>query len=62
MKNMDTYEEVIDECSDDSPTDMMKDFVNKNLDDTNKNNLNEVNEIGVDNKEVEEKKILKTKV
>ena len=44
---MDTYEEVIDECSDDSPTDMMKDFVNKNLDDTNKNNLNEVNEIGV---------------
>ena len=32
---MDTYKEVIDEFPDEKPTDMMEDFVNKNLDDTN---------------------------
>ena len=46
-KNLDTYKEVIDECPDDTSTDMMEDGVNKNLDDTNKKYLNEINEIGV---------------
>ena len=49
--NLDTYEEVIYECSNDKPTDMMEDCVNRNLDDKNKNNLNEVNEIFVDDEE-----------
>ena len=48
QKNMDTYDEVIYECSDDTPTAMMEDCVNNNLDDTNTNYLNEVNEIIVD--------------
>ena len=39
----------------------MEDFVNKNLDDTNKNYLNKVNDIGVD-EEVEKPKTLKMKV
>ena len=38
---MDTYEEVIDEFSDDTPTAMMEDCDHKNLDNI-KNNLNEV--------------------
>ena len=54
--NLDTYEEVIYECSNDTPTDMMEDCVNKNLDDTNKNYFNEVSEIGVDYEEGEETK------
>ena len=33
---MDTYKEVIDKCSDDKSTDIMKDSVNENLDDANK--------------------------
>ena len=53
---MDTCEEVIDECPDGTSTDMMYDCVNKNLDNTNKNDSNEVNEIGVDDKEGEKTK------
>ena len=53
---MDTCEEVIDKCPDGTSTDMMYDYVNKNLDNTNKNDWNEVNEIGVDDKEEEKTK------
>ena len=53
---MDTYEEVIDECSHNTPIAMMEDGVNKNLYDTNKNYLNEVSKIGVDYQEGEETK------
>ena len=45
---MDTYKEVIGECSDDTSTAMMEDFVNKNLDDRNRKYLNEINYISVD--------------
>ena len=54
--NMNTNEEVIDECSDDTPTAMMEDYINNNLGDTNKNNFNEVNQIGLDDEEGEETK------
>ena len=52
---MDTYKEVIDECPADTFTDMMEAFNNKNLDDTSKKYLNELNDIGVDEEGVETK-------
>ena len=53
---MDTCEEVIYECSDDTPTAIMEHCANINVDDTTKNYLNEINDIGVDEEEGEETK------
>ena len=53
---MNTYKEVIDRLPDETPTTMMGDCVNKNLDDLKKS-MNDINEIGVDGQEVETKDI-----
>ena len=50
---MDTFEEVIYECPDETSPAMMQDSVNNNLDDNNNNYLNEVNDTGIYDKEGE---------
>ena len=54
---MDSYNEVIYECPYDTSTAMIEDFVNKHLDDTNRNYLNQINYICVDEEGGETKDI-----
>ena len=54
---MHTYEEVIDELPQYTTTNMMKDCVNKNLDDRNRKGLNEITDIGVGVEGIENKGI-----
>ena len=43
-----TYKQLIDELPGDTPTDMIEDFVNKNLDDTNRKDFNYITQIVID--------------
>ena len=47
-----TLEEVIDECPYDTSTAMIDYCVNENLYAKNKNGLNELNDTGLDNKDI----------
>ena len=54
---MDTYKEVIYEFPDDKSTAITEDGLNRNLYDTSKNDLNEINDFGIDEQGVEKKDI-----